>query len=560
MSEPERSSMDVEKRMLLAIALSMAILMLAPYIYQRLFPPPPQPVKPAPVQRVQQPEAPAEAPVPPPPIPTAPAAGYTKAKARSISIENENFILRWNTAGGILESALLKNMAKGQKALETIPKDLPETLPRPFQLRLEDEDLDKTVTRAVYEVVGTDSDTIKAPADLTLRLRTPDVEVYRRIRVPATGFAIDIETYVRQGNRSLPYYLFLGPGIGPEGHSTLGDFANPAVAYWQDGSVTRYTAGDVDEAPANLQVPARWVAMDGQYFAYGILDDKDIRSFLIKKSDIKRTDPKNKKEFLVPLLTAQVGMARDSRFRVFVAPKDNEVLQRVDPQLASLVDYGWFSIIVKPLLVSLKLVYQYVGNYGWAIIILTFIINLALFPVRWKQMVSMKKMSDLQPKMRSIQDRYKRMKRDDPRKQEMNVEIMKLYKEHGVNPLGGCLPLVIQMPFLFAFYRMLASSFELRGAPFMLWIQDLSQHDPYYITPIIMGVTMVIQQKMTPATGDPAQRRMMMMLPLVMTFFFLNVSSGLAVYFLFSNVFGMMFQFLLQRWTPDLKPKTASAK
>ncbi len=301
-------------------------------------------------------------------------------------------------------------MAKGGRSLETIPKDIPETLPRPFQLRLEDEDLDKSVTRAVYEVVGTDSDNIKAPADLTLRLRTPDIEILRRIRVPASGFAIDMEIYVRQGNRSLPFYLFLGPGIGPEGSSTLGDFANPAVAYWQDGSVTRYRAKDVSEGAANLEIPARWVAMDSQYFAYGILDDKDIRSFRIKESGWKRTDPKNKKEYIVPLLTAQVGMSRDSRFRVFVAPKDNEPLGRIDPQLSPLVDYGWFGIIVKPLLVSLKIVYGYVGNYGWAIIILTFIINLALFPVRWKQMVSMKKMSELQPKMRSIQDRYKRMK------------------------------------------------------------------------------------------------------------------------------------------------------
>jgi YidC/Oxa1 family membrane protein insertase len=171
-------------------------------------------------------------------------------------------------------------------------------------------------------------------------------------------------------------------------------------------------------------------------------------------------------------------------------------------------------------------------------------------------------MSELQPKVRSIQDRYKRLKRDDPRRQDMNAEMMALYKEHGVNPLGGCLPLLVQMPFLFAFYRMLYSSFELRGAPFIFWITDLSKQDPYYVTPIVMGVTMLLQQMMTPTPGqDPTQRRMMMILPVMFTFFFLNMSSGLTVYFLFSNVFGMMFQLLLQKWSPEMvKPAVAGAK
>jgi YidC/Oxa1 family membrane protein insertase len=141
----------------------------------------------------------------------------------------------------------------------------------------------------------------------------------------------------------------------------------------------------------------------------------------------------------------------------------------------------------------------------------------------------------------------------------MNREIMALYQQHGVNPLGSCLPLLLQMPFLFAFYRMLAGSIELRGAPFMLWIQDLSQHDPYYVTPVVMGASMVLQQKMTPTTGDPTQRRMMMMMPIMFTYFFLWVSSGLALYFLFSNAFGILFQVGIQRMNreepPSSKPK-----
>jgi YidC/Oxa1 family membrane protein insertase len=223
--------------------------------------------------------------------------------------------------------------------------------------------------------------------------------------------------------------------------------------------------------------------------------------------------------------------------------------------LGGLINYGWFGVLVRPLLSALRWIYGYVHNYGCAIIILTFLINLALFPIRYKQMASMKKMSEIQPKVKSIQDKYKKMKRDDPRRQQMNAEVMAMYKEHGVNPLGGCLPLLFQMPILFAFYRMLYASIELRGAPFIFWIQDLSKADPYYITPIVMGISMLAQQKMTPAAGDPTQRKMMMMLPIVFTFFFLTISSGLVVYFLFSNLFAMMFQFGVQKWKPQLAKK-----
>jgi YidC/Oxa1 family membrane protein insertase len=170
----------------------------------------------------------------------------------------------------------------------------------------------------------------------------------------------------------------------------------------------------------------------------------------------------------------------------------------------------------------------------------------------------MKKMSEVQPQLKAIQARYKKLPKGDPKRQDQNKEVMELYQKHGVNPLGGCLPLLVQMPFLFAFYRMLASSIELRGAPFMLWIQDLSKADPYYITPIVMGVTMIVQQKMTPTTGDPAQKRMMMIMPVMFMFFFLTLSSGLVIYLLFSNLFGMLLQWGMQKMSEEEPVKVPS--
>ena len=192
-----------------------------------------------------------------------------------------------------------------------------------------------------------------------------------------------------------------------------------------------------------------------------------------------------------------------------------------------------------PLLNALKWLYGYVGNYGLAIIVLTILINLAMFPLRHKSVVSMRKMQALQPQMKAIQDRYADLKVTDPARQKMNTEIMNLYRERGVNPASGCVPMLLTMPVLFAFYSLLSQSIELRGAPFGLWIHDLSLHDPYYVTPLLMGVSMFWQQKITPTTADPAQQRMMMFMPLMFTAMFLLFPSGLVLYWFVSNLWAI---------------------
>jgi len=241
-------------------------------------------------------------------------------------------------------------------------------------------------------------------------------------------------------------------------------------------------------------------------------------------------------------------------YRLYLGPKSQAQLEAIrGADLSDVVNYGMFSIIVRPLLVALQFINQYARNYGVAIILLTFILTLALFPFRLKQMVSMKKMQALQPRIKEIQERYKRYKKADPKRAEMNQEIMAVYKENHVNPLGGCLPLLLQMPLLFAFYSLLAYSIDLRQAPFFWWIHDLSVKDPLYILPIVMGITMLISQKMTPMSpgADPTQAKMMMIMPVVFTIFFLNVSSGLNLYFLCSNVFQIAFQKIAERWMGD---------
>ena len=212
--------------------------------------------------------------------------------------------------------------------------------------------------------------------------------------------------------------------------------------------------------------------------------------------------------------------AAPSKLRFFAGPKDFDVLQKTDPDLVRAIHFGIFAWLVVPLLRALKWVNAYIGNYGWSIIALTVIINLVMFPLRHKSVVSMRKMQELQPEVKAIQDRYAKLKMSDPARQKMNVELMNLYRERGVNPASGCVPMLLTLPVLFAFYSMLSVAIELRGAPFMGWIKDLSTYDPWFVTPILMGLTQFVQQKMTPATGDPAQQRMMMFMPLIfMTMF-----------------------------------------
>ncbi|UCF35953.1 MAG: membrane protein insertase YidC [Acidobacteriota bacterium] len=564
---------DIEKRLLFAILLSMAILFVTPYIYEHFYPTPEVPAEelvsesPGPAIPVDQAEAEADS---EDLSSVEPAQGVeeevvvdpTEAEARRIVVEGGDLIVEINTVGGVIIGARMAPGAvgSGEVPLELIPQGLPDSFERPLATRLSDPVLHERIAAAVFEVEDVSGNQVRAPATISMVYRDAEIEVRKRIRVPAEGYVLEVEQTVLRGNRSVPYSVVFGTGIGETGAADASDFMYPSVAYYQAGAIEKYAEDDLDEGVVSVETTARWAGIDSKYFSISLIAPESITGIRMERREWTKEGEDGAEPVLVPLVSGSASLTAGSSFSFFLGPKKAEVLGAVDPTLKNLIDYGWFAILVKPLLVGLTWIYGYVGNYGWAIILLTFLINVALFPIRYKQMASMQKMSALQPKLRSIQDKYKRMKRDDPRKQQMNAEVMALYKQHGVNPLGGCLPLLLQMPILFAFYRMLDASIELRGAPFMLWIQDLSHPDPYYVTPLVMGLTMVAQQKMTPATGDPAQRRMMMMLPIVFTFFFLGVSSGLAIYFLFSNVFAMMLQLGLKKLKPELGAVTEKSK
>jgi YidC/Oxa1 family membrane protein insertase len=220
----------------------------------------------------------------------------------------------------------------------------------------------------------------------------------------------------------------------------------------------------------------------------------------------------------------------------YIGPKDFDVLRLVDAELVRAIDFGIFAWLVVPLLQALKWLNGYIGNYGWSIIALTVLINLVIFPLRHRSMVSMRKMQALQPEQKAIQERYAKLKITDPDRQKMNQELMALYKQRGVNPASGCVPMLLTLPVLIAFYAMLSAAIELRGAPFFGWIQDLSRHDPYFIWPLLMGGTMFWQQKLTPTTADPVQAKIFMFMPVMITVISLWFPAGLVIYWLASNL------------------------
>ncbi len=287
-----------------------------------------------------------------------------------------------------------------------------------------------------------------------------------------------------------------------------------------------------------LMGPLNWLGYTSKYFI-SVIMAPDETAIAKTTGSIERDDATH--------LMTGLQINQDNRLKVYIGPKKGIILEALGMHLAASIEYGWFGVIARPLVQCLHFFNKYVHNYGIAIIILTILIKLAFYPLSQKSYKSMGKMKEVQPKLAKIKEKYK----DD--KARINKEMMDLYRTHKVNPFGGCLPIVVQIPVFFALYRSLMVAIELRHAPFFGWIMDLSAKDPYYVTPLIMGATMFLQQKMTPTTGDAMQAKMMLFMPIIFTFMFLNFPAGLVLYWLVNNVLSIGQQYMVMRQTATSK-------
>lgn len=283
--------------------------------------------------------------------------------------------------------------------------------------------------------------------------------------------------------------------------------------------------------------PANIVSVSSQYFSAAIIDKSELLPETRLVSDLKTKTAKAELIYKPTLAQTQIVLEQI----LYAGPKSIDILAKVDPELPEVIDHGFFSFIARPLLYIMKGFYSVIGNWGLAIICLTLLVRLCVLPFAIMSARSMKAMQKIQPKLQALRERYK----DDP--MTMNRETMTLMKENKANPLGGCLPMLLQIPIFFALYRVIGSSIELYHSPFLGWITDLSSHDKFYVLPIIMGITMFLQTKMTPTTMDPAQAKVMAFLPLVFTVFMVQLPSGLTLYMCVSTVFGVIQQMIFLR-------------
>ncbi len=557
----------MEKRLLLFFAVTFLLVSLWP----RLFPPPAPPLpsssplamEPAtPEERVAE-EADETRPEPPAVGAEgleAAAIGEHPRKAASaeerVVVETEVYRLEFSNRGAHLVSARLKAFEDEQgEPYELVSADASKHAGTyPLDVRLPSVAQTEQLAKALFEVQPAGPLSISANETAEVEFVWADgkgLEVTKRLRFEASRYGIDVEVSVRERGQEIAKEILYGPGLGREIAS--GQYVGVEKGVLASrGEVELFSASDLEEEGGAVSVEAAGVA--SHYFAAimvpepgGLYGSRLSRTTIPESAASEGGKARKEHDAITAALEAQGSPAA---FHLYLGPKQLELLEQLRPGLSRIIELGnwmWYPAIL--LRTGLVRLHELVGNWGWAIVLLTVVINLFLVPLKHYSFVSMRKMQKLAPQIQRIRDRYKKVKPTDPRYQQMNQEIMTLYKEHKVSPVSGCLPMLLMIPFFFAFYRLLMSSIELRHAPFLLWIHDLSQFDPYFVLPIFMGLTQIAIQKMTPQTTvDPVQAKIMQFMPIMFTFILAWAPAGLVLYWFSNNVVSMVQQLVTNRW------------
>lgn len=452
------------------------------------------------------------------------------ASSTIATIKNENFILKIDTLGRISSKVLLqeKYNDKDDKHAELIPS----FGTKPLFVRFLDDALNKEATSVVYASSASEVTVGDTPQTIKLTQKLSDLVVTKELTFYADGHYDAVVTLSKDAR----YYVYLGqrPEITEQMMTVSG-----AMVYTDDEIVTIIEDGDAEGRKSFAGVEL--ISAFDQYSAtimYGFAKDTNIV--------VERDKDNNPVVYFEALQTM--------KFNGYVGQKNYKVLENINPVLTNAIEYGWFTFAAKPLFQLLSWLYGIFGNWGWSIIALTLIIRVILYPLTYKGMVSMQKIKDIAPLIKEVQAKYK----GDP--QRMNAAVMDMYKKHGANPLGGCLPMILQIPVFFAIYRVLLNAVELQGAPWMFWITDLSRMDHLYILPILMGASMYYQQKLTPNNfTDPMQEKVFKFLPIIFTFFFLTFPSGLVLYWFVNNLFSIGQQFIVNQQFKNAKDAAKAA-
>lgn len=569
----------MDRNFLLAISLSLLVLVGSQYLLQRYTTPPPEapevienkPRKIATTETKPQENRPLSL----DPRATSTDSPFFKTRATQTmsansenlySVETDLFQILLSNKGAIVKKWVLKNYKDANGELlnllplnceevgSSVKRSCEEQLEQvgfPLSLRIQNEaEISEKLETALFRVnappILNFSGSGSIPKRLKFEYSDGIVSVTKQLTFQADSYEVQIDSKVLMNGRPVDHSLLWRGGFGDR---TLNNaWAKKYVILKSQGNIERLDEGDLESRQA-MEGNFQFLGLEDHYFTAVFLPvaPNPIRRISLGRQAVM--DHLGEEPVETILLNIGVYGSEQGGVRLFVGPKDTSILPAA---LDGVIDYGWFAFLCRPLLYGLKWTYSIVGNYGVAIILLTIVINVALFPLRIKSIKSGKKMQKVAPQIKAIQAKYKKMKNTDPRKQRMQAEVMAFYKEHGVNPLGGCWPMFIQMPFFFAFYRLLNASIELRQAPFILWIKDLSVPDPTYILPILMGASMFQMQKMTPMPmtgGDPSQQmqaKLMKFMPLMFVFFMVAASSGLVLYWFTGTLISILLQAVWQ--------------
>ena len=511
------------------------------------------------------------------PAKRAPTPAFVPLKgeeARDVVVENDVYRITFNTQGAVIKSWVLKKYTDAHdKPLDLVNEEAAPQLGWPMQLVLPDTSIAGKLNNAIYAVqtgsgvgaslVGAPGQghppgvPLQAPTKLTFAYSDGQTEVKKSF---SFGQGYELDASVSADNQAGPLQ------VGVEWTAGFGDYSlgpktvssNSQAVYSLAGDVTKIKESKL-KGPQSVSGALDYAGLEDHYFVDIFLPRSPGGVFKISRQSWKPenwTDKELPAPFEVDLSTAS---PQPLAFGLFVAPKDLDLLKSMNPPLDNLVEFGVFKILAEPLFLGLRYIYgHWIRNYGWAIVILTVLINLAAFPLKIKGIHLAQKQQKVAPIIKRIQDKYKQYKMNDPRKQKMNQEIMEVYKQHGINPVAGCLPMVLQLPLIYGFYEVLGTVIELRHAPWFGCLKDLSAPDschpfgiPLALLPTLMIISMFVMQIMTPmGATDPTQKRMMYVMPLLFGTIFYRLASGVVLYYMTANLVGIAQQLIINRFIP----------
>jgi len=541
-----KKELSMEMRLLIAFLLMGLVLFVTPYLYKPAHAPAPkgpQNITPQKAAELTKPPVPA-APVAPTQL-AAESAGALQqaAKEETFVVDTALFRATFSNRGASVRSWVLKKYKDlNGKQLELINQAALAKVPGPLSFDFKDQRPAVDLAQALFVAKPT-------PDGLGIDYEYSDGKLVatKSFRFRNNSYLAQVTSEVVQNGAQIPHVLAWRGGFGdPTIHNAA---SAERDVYYSEGRLQTKTAKDAKNGPVSVSGDFGFAGIEDSFFAAVYLPRGTGSLELITYSDSVPTPPDNKE---VAYVGAGVGSGGVNQLALFVGPKDSDILRQVDPRLAQLIDWGrWFGFIAKPLFYALNWTNDRIThNFGWAIVLVTIAINILTFPFRLTSLKSSKKMQALQPEIQRINEKYKGLSIRDPKKAEQQQEMMALYKKHGVNPVGGCAPMLLQIPFFIAYYTVLTVAIELRGASW-LWVSDLSRPEqlPIRLLPVLLIVTQFLTQRMTPPSPgvDPAQQKMMMFMPLVLGFMFYYASAGLVLYWLTGNLVAIIQQWIMNR-------------